>query len=49
MHHYGQALKTLARSNRGDDRQLAVDLVRYLGGRDRTPEVERDIGKDRER
>lgn len=32
MHHYEQVMKTLARSDRGEDRQLAVDLVRYLGG-----------------
>ena len=49
MHHYQQVLKTLAQSERGDDRQLAVDLVRYLEGRGRTPETERDRGKDRER
>ena len=49
MHHYEQVLKTLARSERGEDRQLAVDLVRYLEGRGRTPEPERGRGKDRER
>ena len=49
MHHYEQVLKTLARSDRGADRQLAADLVRYLGARGRTPETERELGKDRER
>jgi hypothetical protein len=49
MHHYQQVMRTLARSDRGEDRQLAVDLVRYLEGRGRTPETERDRGKDRER
>jgi len=49
MHHYQQVMKTLARSERGEDRQLAVDLVRYLGGQGRTPETERELGKDRER
>jgi hypothetical protein len=49
MHHYQQVMRALARSERGDDRQLAVDLVRYLGGRGRTPESEKERGKDRER
>ena len=49
MHHYEQVLRTLARSDRGEDRQLAADLVRYLGVRGRTPETERERGKDRER
>lgn len=49
MHHYEQVMKTLARSDRGDDRQLAEDLVRYLGARGRTPETEKERGKDRER
>ncbi len=49
MHHYEQVMRTLARSDRGEDRQLATDLVRYLGGRGQTPETERDRGKDRER
>ncbi len=49
MHHYEHVMKTLARSDRGEDRQLAMDLVRYLGGRRRTSEVQRDRGKDRER
>ena len=49
MHHYEQVMRALARSERGDDRQLAVDLVRYLGGRGRPPEAEKEQGKDRER
>ncbi len=49
MHYYEQVMRTLARSDRGEDRQLATDLVRYLGGRDRTRETDRDRGKDRER
>lgn len=31
MQNYEQVMKTLARSERGDDRQLAADLVGYLG------------------
>jgi hypothetical protein len=49
MQHYQQVMRTLARSDRGEDRQLAEDLVRYLGGRGRTPEIERGPEKDRER
>lgn len=49
IHHYNQVMKTLARSERGEDRQLAVDLVRYLQGRGRAPGIERERGKDRER
>ena len=49
MHHYQQIMKTLARSDRGEDRQLAVDLVHHLGQRDLTLETENKRGKDRER
>ena len=49
MRNYEQVMRALARSDRGEDRQLAADLVRYLGGRGRTPEVEKERGKDRER
>jgi hypothetical protein len=49
MHHYEQVMRTLARSARGEDRQLATDLVRYLGGGGRTRGTDRDRGKDRER
>ena len=49
MHHYQEIMKTLARSERGEDRQLAADLVRYFKAPVRTPETERERGKDRER
>jgi hypothetical protein len=49
MRNYEQVMRTLARSDRGEDRQLVADLVRYLGGRGRTRETDRDRGKDRER
>ncbi len=49
MHHYEQVMKTLARSDRGDDRQLAADLVRYLGEQGRIPDTERSRGKDHDR
>jgi hypothetical protein len=49
MHHYEQVMRTLARSARGEDRQLATDLVRYLGGGGRTRGTDWDRGKDRER
>ncbi len=49
MQHYQQVMKTLARSERGEDRQLAAELVHYLKGPDRIPETERERGKDRER
>jgi hypothetical protein len=48
MRHYQQIMKTLARSDRGDDRQLAADLVRYLETRGRSLEIERERGKERE-
>ncbi|MGE0469654.1 MAG: relaxase/mobilization nuclease domain-containing protein [Nitrospira sp.] len=49
MRNYEQVMRALARSDRGEDRQLASDLVRYLGGRGRTSETDRERGKDRER
>jgi hypothetical protein len=49
MQNYEQVMRTLARSDRGEDRQLAVDLVRYLGARGRTSETEKERGGDRER
>jgi len=49
LQHYKEVMKALARSERGEDRQLAVELVRYLGARGRTPETEKGRGKDRER
>ena len=47
MRNYEQVMRTLARSDRGEDRQLAVDLVRYLGGRGRTQETLREQGRER--
>jgi hypothetical protein len=49
MRNYEQVMRALARSDRGEDRQLAADLVSYLGGRGRNPEIEKGRGKDRER
>ncbi len=49
IRNYEQVMRALARSDRGEDRKLAVDLVRYLGGQGRTPETESNRGKDRER
>ena len=48
MQHYEQVMRALATSTRGDDRQLAADLVRYLGERGRTPERDRREPKERE-
>ena len=47
MQNYERVMKALARSDRGEDRQLAADLVRHLGGRSRVAEKEK--GRDRER
>jgi Relaxase/Mobilisation nuclease domain len=45
MRNYEQVMRALARSDRGEDRQLAADLVRYLSERDvsktRSPERDR--------
>ena len=49
MRNYEQVMRTLARSDRGEDRQLAVELVRYVEGRGRTSGTDRERGKDRER
>ena len=49
MHHYEQVMRTLARSDRGEDRQLAADLVRYLREPGRTLAPERERGSDHER
>jgi len=49
MQHYEQVMKALAQSERGDDRQLAADLVRYLREPGRTLAPERERGSDRER
>ncbi len=49
MQHYQQVMKALAQSERGEDRQLAADLVRYLREPGRTLAPERERGSDRER
>jgi hypothetical protein len=41
MHNYERVMNALARSDRGDDRQLATDLVSYLTGRSRLAEKEK--------
>jgi hypothetical protein len=48
MRNYEQVMRALARSDRGEDRQLAVNLVRYLGLPGRTPESKRHRGMDRD-
>ena len=48
MRNYEQVMKTLARSDRGEDRQLAADLVQYLRERGRTSERDRGRPKERE-
>ena len=47
MRNYEQVMRTLARSDRGEDRQLAADLVRYLSERSR--EVSKTRSPDRDR
>jgi len=49
LQHYKEIMKALARSDRGEDRQLAADLVRYLREPGRTLAPERERGSDRER
>jgi len=49
MRNYEQVMRALARSDRGEDQQLAAELVRYLETRGRIPETDREQGKDRER
>ncbi len=49
LQHYKEIMKALARSERGEDRQLAADLVRYLREPGRTLAPERERGRDRER
>ena len=48
MQNYEQVMKALARSERGDDRQLAADLVSYLSGRGRVGEKEKARDQERE-
>jgi len=47
MQNYEQVMRALARSGRGEDRQLAADLVRYL--RERSREVSKTRSLDRDR
>ena len=47
MRNYEQVMRTLARSDRGDDRQLAADLVRYLSERSRDIPKTRSPARDR--
>ncbi len=47
MRNYEQVMRTLARSDRGEDRQLAADLVRYLNERSRDVSKTRSPERDR--
>ena len=47
MRNYEQVMRTLARSDRGEDRQLAADLVRYLS--ERTQDVAKSRSPERDR
>ncbi|MBS0151031.1 MAG: hypothetical protein JSR31_08825 [Nitrospira sp.] len=47
MRNYEQVMRTLARSDRGEDRQLAADLVRYLSERSRDIPKTRTPERDR--
>ena len=48
MQNYERVMKALAGSDRGDDRQLAADLVGYLTGRSRVAEKEKGRPQERE-
>lgn len=48
MQNYERVMKALARSDRADDRELAADLVRHLGGRSRVAEKEKARPQERE-
>lgn len=48
MQNYEQVMKALARSDRGDDRQLAEDLVRHFTGWSRVGEKEKGRSSERE-
>lgn len=48
MQNYERVMNALARSDRGDDRQLAVDLVSHLAGRSRMHEKEKGRPEERE-
>lgn len=47
MRNYEQVMRTLARSDRGEDRQLAADLVRYLSERSRVASKTRSPERER--
>jgi hypothetical protein len=47
MRNYEQVMRTLARSDRGEDRQLAADLVRYFSDRSRDISKTRSPERDR--
>ncbi|MDF0672989.1 MAG: relaxase/mobilization nuclease domain-containing protein [Nitrospira sp.] len=47
MRNYEQVMRTLARSDRGEDRQLAADLVHYLSERSREVPKTRSPERDR--
>ena len=47
MRNYEKVMRTLARSDRGEDRQLAADLVRYLSERSRDVTNTRSPERDR--
>ena len=47
MRNYEQVMRALARSDRGEDRQLAADLVRYLSERSRDASKTRSPERDR--
>ena len=47
MRNYEQVMRALARSDRGEDRQLAADLVRYLSERSRDVAKTRSPERDR--
>lgn len=47
MRNYEQVMRALARSDRGEDRQLAADLVRYLSERSRDVSKTRSPERDR--
>ena len=49
MRNYEQVLRALARSDRGEDRQLSVELLRYFKESGRTQEAQKDRGRDQER
>ncbi|CUS37802.1 hypothetical protein COMA2_40033 [Candidatus Nitrospira nitrificans] len=47
MRNYEQVMRTLARSDHGEDRQLATDLVRHLSERSREVSKTRSPERDR--